>query len=354
MKSHLPLFSILAAFLLGCFFVGTVRVATSQPRLHHHAPWESPVAWSKTVHSGGAAIQVDIAPGALDLNHRQVIGWIRTAARAVSEYYGRFPVPRARVLVIPVADRHGVLSGTTWGAVDGFSAFSRMRLGEHTTAADLNNDWTMTHEFVHTALPSLSPDHHWLEEGLATYVEPIARAQIGTLSPQFVWKETVEGMPKGEPLPGEHGLDHTHTWASTYWGGALFCLMADVTIRERTGDRDGLQDALRGILAAGGSIAVDWPISKVIAVADRATGTSVLSDLYKKMGETSYSSIDLDALWARLGIHVESGNIVFDNRAPLAQIRQTITRPSRQSVHDRTSAVDCRPKVLTFLRSSGY
>ncbi|HVC89399.1 MAG TPA: hypothetical protein VND66_02135 [Acidobacteriaceae bacterium] len=284
---------------------------------------------SQVIHVGGASIQIDMGPGPLDLPKADVVQWIETAARAVSEYYGRFPVPRARVLVLPIAGRCGVLTGTTWGQVDGFPAFTRMRLGQHTTKQDLTSDWTMTHEFVHTALPSLAPDHHWLEEGLATYVEPIARAQIGTLSPQQVWGEMARDMAQGEPRPGDLGLDQTHTWASTYWGGALFCLMADVSIREETGNRKGLQDALRGILAAGGSIADNWPISKVIAVADQATGTSVLADLYKKMGEATYAPIDLDLLWKRLGIRSENGKIVFNNHAPLARIRRAITSPRR-------------------------
>jgi hypothetical protein len=294
-------------------------------RHKHGPPWSGPVASSQMIHVGGASIQIDFAPGDLDLPKTDVIQWIETAASAVSHYYGKFPVARARVLVVPIVEESGVLTGTSWGGVDGFPAFTRMRLGQHTRKQTLASDWTMTHEFVHTALPSLSPDHHWLEEGLATYVEPIARAQIGTLSPEQVWGGMVRDMGKGEPQPGEEGLDNTHTWANTYWGGALFCLMADVSIREKTGNKKGLQDALRGIVNSGGSIADDWPISKVLAVGDRATGTSVLADLYKTMGNAPYTPIDLTSLWKRLGIHSDNGKIKFDDRAPLAPIRQAIT-----------------------------
>jgi hypothetical protein len=310
------------------------------PRERHGPPWSSPVASSQLIHIGGASIQIDFAPGDLDLTKGDVVQWIETAARAVSEYYGKFPVARARVLVAPIADERGVLTGTTWGDVDGFPAFTRMRLGQHTTKLTLANDWTMTHEFVHTALPSLSPDHHWLEEGLATYVEPIARAQIGTLSPEQVWGGMMRDMGQGKPRPGEAGLDQTHTWASTYWGGALFCLMADVSIREKTGNKKGLQDALRGILTAGGSISDDWPISKVIAVGDRATGTSVLADLYRKMGETPSPPIDLAVLWEQLGVRSVHGDIRFDDHAPQARIRESITS-------SRRGAKDCRKRLRT-------
>ncbi|MGC1782674.1 MAG: hypothetical protein WA708_09160 [Acidobacteriaceae bacterium] len=331
-----PRASGVCAVLLGCVyatFAGRCMALNRTSahdqgwhRAHQHGPpWAGPVASSQTLHVGGAEIQVDFGPGPLDLDHNYVMQWIETAARAVSVYYGRFPVPRERVLVLPIADDRGVLTGTTWGNVDGFPAFARMRLGQHTTEQDLENDWTMTHEFVHTALPSLSPDHHWLEEGLAVYIEPIARVQLGTLTPRFIWGEMFWDMSKGEPAPGDQGLDATHTWASTYWGGALFCLVADVTIREKTKNRKGLQDAVRGVLAAGGSIAQDWPISKVFAVGDQATGTTVLTDLYKKMGETAYAPVDLDRLWQQLGVRSEDGKIVFNNHAPLARIREKIT-----------------------------
>lgn len=328
MKPSLIHSYLACALLAACSYPALGSMASAQPHGRGHAPWDSPVVWSDTIHAGGASIQLDVAPGPMDLSRNQIIEWVQTAARAVSAYYGRFPVSRDRVLVVPAADRRGVLTGTTWGGVDGFPAFSRMRLGEHTTNQDLVDDWTMTHELVHTALPSLSRNHHWLEEGLATYVEPIARAQIGTLTPEFVWQETVKGMPQGEPNPGDHGLDQTDTWANTYWGGALFCMMADIKIREATNNKKGLQDALRGILAAGGSIAEDWPIEKVLSAGDRATGTTVLADLYRQMANQSFASVDLDALWKQLGIESRNGSVAFNNQAPLAAIRKAITTPA--------------------------
>ena len=79
----------------------------------------------------------------------------------------------------------------------------------------------------------LAMEHHWIEEGLATYVEPIARAQAGQFSVKLVWRDLVVGLPRGLPQPGDRGLDFTPTWGRTYWGGALFCLLADIEIRKR-------------------------------------------------------------------------------------------------------------------------
>ena len=38
-----------------------------------------------------------------------------------------------------------------------------------------------THELVHVATPTVGPPHRWMEEGLATYLEPVVRARAGLL-----------------------------------------------------------------------------------------------------------------------------------------------------------------------------
>jgi hypothetical protein len=330
MKSE-ALRSSLKYFVLCVAIAYCTMKSVSQSPDFHGPPWNRPVASSRVIHSGGGTIQVDFAPGDLDLRPEEVLRWIDTAGRAVSAYFGKFPVTRARILVVPVASERGVLMGTTWGDVGGVPAFTRMRLGQHTTAEDLQDDWTMTHELVHMGFPSLPEKHDWLEEGLATYIEAIARVEIGTLTAAKIWGDMHRDMPKGEPSASDRGLDETHTWASTYWGGALFCLVADIKIRQQTGNRKGLQDALRGIVAAGGTIDHDWSIEKALATGDQATGTSVLTTLYKNMGEKP-EHVDLDDLWTQLGVRVENGNLVLDSAAPLARIREKITSSEPHSI----------------------
>ena len=106
-------------------------------------------------------------------------------------------------------------------------------------SSDFTDDWVLTHEMVHLAFPSVPEEHHWIEEGSATYIEPIARARAGDLTPEKVWGDLVDGLPQGLPQPGDRGLDFTPTWGRTYWGGALFCLLADIEIRKRTANQEG-------------------------------------------------------------------------------------------------------------------
>ncbi len=280
------------------------------------------VASSHELKVGGATLQVDFAAGTFDLGEDAILQHVRTAAEAVSAYYGRFPVARDRVLIVPVADRSGVMQGTTWGDMGGWPAFTRMRIGEHISQADLNDDWMMTHELVHTAFPSLPDDEHWMEEGLATYIEPLARVMVGDLTAQRVWHDMMRDMNKGEPQPGDEGLDHTHTWGRTYWGGAMFCLVADVEIRKERHNRKGLRDALRAIMNAGG-IDHDEELEQALKIGDRATGTHVLTREYAEWKDKAVT-VDLDKLWAELGVKSGPDGIEFVPSAPMAAIREAI------------------------------
>ena len=275
---------------------------------------------------GTSTIDVVISGVKPDLSHDMLLAYVGDAAHAVSLYYGMFPVGRAQLQIVVVPGRGGVLQGTTWGDRDGFPAVTRLRMGQYTSQDDLRTDWILTHEFVHTALPSLPDNQHWLEEGIATYVEPIARYQSGFLTKKQVWWGMVDGMPHGQPGNSDLGLDNTHTWGRTYWGGALFCMIADIRIRQQTKNALGLQDALAAIVHAHGSIKDEWPLEQVLAVADKRTGTTVLEDLYKSWRATAIK-VDLAGLWSQLGVSDSPEGVVFDDSAPLANVRNTILHP---------------------------
>ena len=142
--------------------------------------------------------------------------------------------------------------------------------------------------------------------------------------PARVWGDLVRGLPKGLPRTEDRGLDHTHTWGRIYWGGALFFLLADIEIHQRTHNQHSLQDALRAINAAGGNIAKDIPLDRVFQIGDAATGVPVLTELYQRM-EATPVDVDLTDLWQRLGVEVHDGAITFNDQAPLATIRRAIT-----------------------------
>src|SRR5713101_2209824 len=269
---------------------------------------------------GGARIDVTIDAGKLDVAQTELMRWVKSAAESVTAYYSRFPVPRL-ALRIASFEGTGVRHGQTFGRDGGLITIS---VGNKTPPARLAEDWMLTHEMVHLAFPSLERNHHWMEEGLSTYVEPIARIRAGHWTARQMWMDLVRDLPKGLPEEGDKGLDNTHTWGRTYWGGALFCFLADVEIRRQTNNQKGLEDALRGILSAGGDIRRDWDLKKALLVGDRATGVSVLAPLYDRMKDKP-GGADLAALWKQLGVEREENRAVFHDDAPLASTRKAIT-----------------------------
>jgi predicted metalloprotease with PDZ domain len=289
-----------------------------------------------TIVIGSSKIDVTLDPASWRLSEPQLLHWVQQAAEAVTTYYGRYPRPHVRVHILP-SSGHGVGGGMTWGREGGVI---RIRVGSETSAEELSEDWMLTHEMVHLAFPSMEDQHHWIEEGLATYVEPIARIQAGQMSADSMWADLVRDMPKGQPQEGDRGLDHTHTWGRTYWGGALFSLVADVAIRKKTGNRKGLQDAMRGILENGGDITEDWPIESALKAGDQAVGVQVLVPLYSEWKDQPVH-VDLAALWTELGIDAKANPIRMDDKAPSAEIRRAITssgphKPSAESARERS------------------
>jgi len=268
----------------------------------------------------GSEIDVVFNSPVSDSLREMVLGRIRLSAKAIVNYYRRYPVREVRIDVFLNFGR-GVSGGRAFGWN---GARIRLSVGKESTPADFSEDWVTTHEMVHLAFPTQEDQHHWIEEGQAVYIEPVARARIGELTPEKIWGDMIRDMPQGQPAKGDQGLDHTHTWGRTYWGGAIFCLLADVQIRERTHNQKGLEDALRAVLAEG-NIQAEWPLEHAIAIGDQATGVPVLHELYEQMKATPVT-VDLDALWKKLGVNAANGQVVFDDSAPLAGVRRAITR----------------------------
>jgi hypothetical protein len=269
---------------------------------------------------GGSAICIDMDDAALKNAQPLLRAWIDRSAHIVADYYGQFPAPLV-VIRLRGMDGGGVHGGRTTN--DG-GLMIQMRVGRETTAEMLTSDWVLVHEMVHLALPEVGRTHDWLAEGLATYVEGVARAQAGNRAIADVWAEDRNSMPKGLPRAGEGGMDQSSSWGRTYWGGALYCLQADVAIREQTANRVGLQTALRAILKETGGYGFESDIGEVLRIGDAATGTHVMYGLYQQIRATPQTP-NLELLWTLLGVPADPLTQPFDDRAPLAAIRIAIT-----------------------------
>ena len=278
----------------------------------------------RTLSVGNASVEIARAPGTLGVTDDEITAWTRASFESVVAYFGQPPVSHHALLIFP-GKGPWVGAGKT---LAGGGASIVMRVGDTATANQLDDDWVLTHEQCHLAGPSFPRHLAWIEEGLATYVEPMARVHTSRLSERDMWRGLFEGLPQGRPEAGDRGLDATPTWGRTYWGGAAFYFVADVEIRKATGNQKGLIDALRGVLSSGGNNLARWDVERWLTTADRASGTTVFHDLHRKMGEGTWYP-DLPRLANELGVRVEKNTVTLNEHAPHATVRHAMTRPFR-------------------------
>lgn len=272
---------------------------------------------------GSARIELQFAPGFNATQRVLARQWVLRSANAVAAYFGRYPVDGGEIVVVPT-DGSGVNGGTTF---NGPPPTVRVNLGRDTAPARLLDDWVMVHEMVHLAIPDLPRRHNWFHEGAATYVEIIARARAGLTTASSVWVQLPASLHQGLPQPGDRGLDFTPSWGRTYWGGAMFCLLADVAMRQRSQNRVGLQDALRGLVASGSHYGVALSLEATLKRADQATGMAVLAELYNGMKDKPVTP-DLPQLWQDLGVDIVGRSVSLRDDAPLSAVRRAITASS--------------------------
>lgn len=276
---------------------------------------------SHVVDAAGASVEVAIVGEARPGGDEPLIAWAAEGARDVGELLGAAVVPHALVLVEVHPGRR--LSLLT--ALGNGGASIHAPVGASIDPGVLVADWRMTHEFVHLGSPGLHERHTWFSEGLATYLEPIARIRRGRYRAEAFWKEMVDSLAQGQPDPGDRGLDGSPTWGRTYWGGGLFCFVADVEARRRTDNAGSLPLAMAAVHAAGGDVRARWSMLHLIEVADRAIGHPVLGELYARHRDAAVP-IDLESMWRELGVvRGAGGGLTFDDAAPLAHVRRAIT-----------------------------
>lgn len=270
---------------------------------------------------GDATLELSKLDGALSISFDELSGWVATSAGAVRDFYGAFPVPRASVTVLPVPARDGIVFGKVLPeSAPGIA----LLVGQHAERHTLYADWILVHELFHLGFPSFFGEGKWLDEGLATYYEPIIRVRAGLYGEEQLWQELAEAMPQGLPAFTEHGLEAADDFRGIYWGGAIACLVADVEARKRHARR-GLEVGLRALRDAGGNACEVWSLSDAIATIDRALGAPTLAPIAAQHAAKG-RPFDFEGLLRDLGVlRSAGGRVRLSDKAPLASIRRAIT-----------------------------
>jgi predicted metalloprotease with PDZ domain len=270
----------------------------------------------------GATLDVAFLGLPLVMGDEAALRWIGDAASCVGRFFGRFPVDTA-VFVVPVRGADEVV----FGRVMSLSGASVVLLfGTETRPESAHLDWVVVHELFHLGTPSFVGEGHWLEEGLATYYEPILRTRAGWMREDDLWRHFAREMRRGLRRPGEaSNLEERDDIDSIYWGGALFALVADLRIRQTTAGVRSLDDVMRAALAYEGDGTHAAKVADFMRLGDRATALHVLRDLFARY-VVAGEQVDLEALWRSLGV-VENADGVAALRedAPLAGVRHAIS-----------------------------
>jgi hypothetical protein len=270
---------------------------------------------------GGAKLDLVLLGAPLAMGDDGIRRWVGDAAGCVAGLFGRFPVD-ASLFVVPAHGADEVVFGRVMSLA---GASVALLVGTDTELAHLHDDWVSVHELFHLGTPSFVGEGHWLEEGLATYYEPVLRERAGWMPEQDLWKHFLKEMPRGLRKPGAPpSMEDRDDVDSTYWGGALFAFLADVRIRAATHGARSLDSVMRQVLAKLGDATHGAKVAEFLRVGDEATGTPVLSELYAHdamAGET----VELEPLWKSLGIEVgPGGSVTLHDDAPMADVRKGI------------------------------
>jgi hypothetical protein len=257
--------------------------------------------------------------------------WVEEAANVTVPLFGRFPVDHATLFVVPARGEDEVVFGKVLSLA---GASVVVVVGDQMPASARHKDWVLVHELFHLGFPTFRGEGRWLGEGLATYYEPILRARAGWTTESEVFRQFARNMPRGQaPRGSSAGLSARDDLDTIYWGGAMFCLAADVRIREETRGRHSLDDVIRGALDRGGDATHVWTVRDVVTLGDRVTGTNVLSEMYERYAARG-ERIDLDGLLDSLGVPAD-GRETNDAR-PLAWIRRGIVDGTSRETLART------------------
>jgi len=224
----------------------------------------------------GGALDVLLLGSPLRMGDPATLGWVKAAAACVSGLYGHFPVD-ASVFIVPVKDADEVVFGRVMSLA---GASVVLLFGDRASPERAHDDWVVVHELFHLGCPSFIGEGHWLEEGLATYYEPILRERAGWMAEADLWAHFVSNMPRGLRKDGEPaGLEDRDDTDSTYWGGAMFALLADVRIREATQGKQSLDDAMRAVLAREGDATHQARVADFLRNTGDATGSRAIEDV---------------------------------------------------------------------------
>ena len=212
------------------------------------------------VNAHGSPVQLLVEPGMPAIGEAAVRRWVQRAVGAIVGDAGQFPVKNTYVVICLKAGV-GAGDGTTH-AIDP-SVFN-ISIDRDVTQAQFNDDWVLVHEMAHLFVPPQSRKYRWLEEGFAVYVEAMARMQAGMRCKEDTWAAISRGLPHGQKLADEGGLDGTTRSGRIYWGGMAWMLLPQEKMQAE--NATGWIEVMQAWMANGWDIRSEIGFAEMLAL----------------------------------------------------------------------------------------
>ena len=296
------------------------------------ADWQGVVAFGRfrpvAIDVPGARVELAIIGDADAAQREFARGWIERTVRGVAAGYGRFPAPALQVIVAP-SDQRG-RSPVPWAYVArGGGAAVHLFVDLSRRPEDIERDWSFTHELSHLFLPYMDSRDAWLFEGLPTYLQNVLMARNGTISEAEAWRRMHEGFGRGAGVgeglslqDASQRMGRGGLYLRAYWGGAAYMLAADMRLRRQKDAARSLDSVLAGLARCCSDTMRRYSAEEIVAQLDRASGTSVFSELAAEWIERP-GFPDYERLFRELDIEMLGGFPIL-NDGPGAAIRRGI------------------------------
>ena len=276
----------------------------------------------------GARLRLAIADTSPPANAADVAAWIDEAARAVGTLYGRFPLPDAQVVVVPIGRRG---EAVPWAQVQrGGGPSAHFYIDQFRPLTEFREDWTATHELSHMLLPYVSRRDAWLSEGFASYYQNVLRARAGMITPEQAWQKLYAGFERGRQ--GTRGdtlaevsrdMHRRGAFMRVYWSGAAVALLADVELREQSGGSQSLDLALQRLADCCLPSHRTWTAREVLTRLDTLMETDLFVGLYERH-KNARQFPDVAMASAALGILERDGRLRFESGPEESALRRAI------------------------------
>jgi hypothetical protein len=279
-----------------------------------------------------ATLNIEVRQPVDERKAAEIIEWIEATASDVTLVYGRFPNPKAKIIVIPTTEN-------SWGS-DSAVIFGRVtrRRGE-TVELFVNPDrpieeyyadWTATHEFSHLMLPLLKQRYRWISEGFASYYQNVLMARAGHYTQKDAWQRLSDGFERGRESRPDLSLNQAaasgirYARMKVYWSGAAIALLADIELRQRSGGTESLDTVLGQLQSCCLPSRTQWSGQRLFKKLDSFLEAPVFMPLYEQYANTEGFPDYAPAL-VDLGIDVSGSSVTLRENRPLAGIRQAIS-----------------------------